>query len=105
MIYEDFAFSENCKEKMNENRKEYQELCKKYDIYRDDLYINPEVDEDKYDVIIGRLPGFHHSEYKVIKNSPNLTMTQLALICDEGNLCFGFTNGSKIRGGIYVFED
>lgn len=105
MIYSDWAFTENEREKMAENKKEYEALCTKYNIYRNDLRVNPEVNEDKYDIIIGRLPGYNHSEYNIIKNKPNLTLLQLALICDEGNLCFGYTQGHKIKDGIYVFED
>ena len=34
--------------------------------------------------------GYAKAVYQVISNPENLTNDQLALICDRGNLCFGY---------------
>ncbi len=36
--------------------------------------------------------------HRVYKNGPGLSVTELALLCDEGNLCIGYRmQGSLIR--------
>ena len=93
-IYSRWAFTENEKEKSKINREIYKNLKEKYRVYRHDLKIDivdgVDVDFNDYDIIIGRKPGYHHSNYKVIKNEPKLSNEELALICDSGNLCFGY---------------
>ena len=57
---------------------------------------------DDYDIVLDRTPGYNHSTYSVIKNNTELSQLELALICDDGNLCFGYTmQGSQF----YIFED
>lgn len=34
--------------------------------------------------------GYGTDKYLILSNPKNLTQDQLALICDEGNLCFGY---------------
>ena len=34
--------------------------------------------------------GYGTAKYLILSNPKNLTQDQLALICDEGNLCFGY---------------
>lgn len=106
-IYSGWAFTENEREKAKVNLSIYEQLHSKYKVYRNDLKINltdgEDLNFDDYDVIIGRKPCYHHGEYKVYKNKPNLTKDELALLCDTGNLCFGYrTMGTN---GFYVFED
>lgn len=102
-IYNGWAFTANEREKGKINREIHDELMKKHKIYRHDLRFTPDVDLEKYDVVIGREPGYAHSKYNVIKNGPNLTTDELLLICDGGNLCFG---GSSISSNqLRVNED
>ena len=45
------------------------------------------------DVVYGRVGGsYGNSLYEIYKNTPNLSKTELALICDNGNLCFGHSS-------------
>lgn len=37
---------------------------------------------------VGR--GYGHNKYVVVENPEDLSLDELALICDEGNLCFGY---------------
>lgn len=96
-IYSSWAFTENEFEKGNINCEIYEELCKKYKISRYEVE-NP----DDYDIVLDRTPGYNHSTYRVIKNTTNLSQLELALICDSGNLCFGY----RMEGSLfYIFED
>lgn len=107
IIYSQWAFTENEREKAKINREIYNELKTKYKVYRHDLkqYLKDKVDVnfDEYDVVIGRNACYHHGEYSIHKNAPNLNRDELALLCDSGNLCFGY----KMIGinEFYVFED
>ena len=92
-IYSPWAFTENEFEKGRMNHDIYNELKSKYIIFRSD-FKNKIIDGfdicfDDYDIVIGRKPGYHHSVYYVYKNAPKLSVAELALICDGGNLCFG----------------
>ena len=92
-VYSPWAFTENEREKYHINRDIYKELKSKYKIFRSDfknkIIDGADIDFDDYDIVIGRKPGYHHSVYYVYKNAPNLSVAELALICDGGNLCFG----------------
>lgn len=96
-IYSSWAFTENESEKGNINREIYKELCKKYKISRYEVE-NP----DDYDIVLDRTSGYNHSTYRVIKNTTNLSQLELALICDSGNLCFGYRMDGSL---FYIFED
>lgn len=56
-----------------------------------------------YDVAIQFVGvGYAHQKYRVIKNEPNLPTKDLAILCDNGNLCFGY----RVEGGcICVYTD
>ena len=85
-VYSQWAFSSHEFEKRDINMSIYDELNKKYKIskYKID---NP----DDYDVIIKfDQSGYASKTYEVIKNGPGLSTDELALICDSGNLCFGY---------------
>lgn len=100
-IYDGWAFSKNEREKGSMNNEIYEELRSKYKVTQ---YFNKDRDNlDDFDVALSRKPGYNHSVYSVIKNSPNLSRLELALIADGGNLCFGFTN--EYNGDLHVFED
>lgn len=96
-IYSSWAFTDNESEKGKINREIYEELSKKYRIARREVD-NP----DDYDLILQRTAGYNHSVYKVLKNTTNLSQSEIALICDTGNLCFGYRmDGARY----YIFED
>lgn len=99
-IYDGWAFTENEREKAKMNREIYNELREKYRVTQ---YFNSQKDNlDDYDVALHRTSGYNHSTYEILKNEPNLSRLELALIADDGNLCFGFSNR---QNGLYVFED
>lgn len=101
-IYSPWAFTENEDEKAASNRQIYEKLMKEYRVYRHDSKIDLEDRVDcnlaDYDVVIGRKAGYAHTLYKIRKNRPSLSNDELALLCDHGNLCFGYSmQGDMIR--------
>jgi hypothetical protein len=77
-IYSSYAFTENEEEKQQINRGIFQEI------------------KDKAKVKLVKT-GYASSFYEVVSNPENLSTLELALICDRGNLCFGYrTEGRKI---------
>lgn len=96
-VYVSWAFSENENEKMKINHKIYEDLNKKYKIS-----YNSKDNQDEFDLIISRTPAHHHSLHRIIKNSTSLSRDELALVCDRGNLCFGYTMEGQ---QFYIFED
>lgn len=102
-IYNGWAFTDNEEEKGRANQEAFDVLKSKYNVYRHSSNWQPNVDLDKYDVVIGRKAEYKSSQYNIIKNKPNLSTLELLLLCDDGNLCFG---GRKIYDTILkVFED
>lgn len=80
-IYNSWAYSQNETEKSEINREIYEEI------------------KDKAEVEwVGS--GYGHTKYKVISNPNNLSELELALICDSGNLCFGY----RTEGGFIVIH-
>lgn len=74
-------------ERRETNMKIYKELCEKYKISNDIEYQNP----CDFDVIISlKRKNVTTYVYEIIKNEPKLSKKKLALICDKGNLCFGY---------------
>jgi hypothetical protein len=57
----------------------------------------------QYDVVIEHAGyGYAHKRYKVLRNTPRLNTEDLAIICDRGNLCFGY----RVEGSIIcVYTD
>ncbi|MBO7043619.1 hypothetical protein J6W34_03620 [bacterium] len=91
-IYSNWAFSDNEKEKGQMNIEIVHELKKKYKINQgEDSDIIYEVSHCKY-----------RSKYYIKKCPDSVTLDELALICDNGNLCFGYTGTKKL---IEVYED
>lgn len=58
---------------------------------------------EEYDVVVTMVGvGYAHHKYRVLVNKPQLSTKDLAIICDEGNLPFGY----RVQGGlIYVHTD
>ena len=51
---------------------------------------------NEYDVVVNNFSQrYGTSEYEIIKNGPGLSEKELALICDDGNLCFGYSAHGK----------
>lgn len=75
----------------------YKELKEQYKIKRGTYGLTPEA-MNEYDVVVASVGiGYAHKKYRVVKNTPGLSTEDLAIICDEGNLCFGYrTEGSII---------
>lgn len=108
-IYPGYAFSENESEKSKINHEIYEEFCKKYRIARGTSRWNKEekkmvpINDADFDVIVECIQNRYGSNvYSVEKNGPGLSDTELALICDSGNICFNYT---KEAGHIVIFTD
>ena len=91
-IYSNWAFSDNEKEKGQMNIEIFHELKNKYKINQgENSDIIYEVSHCKY-----------RSKYYIKKCPDSVTLDELALICDGGNLCFGYSGTKKL---IEVSED
>lgn len=103
-IYNKWAFTENEREKAESNRNAYNELKEKYKILMISEYRKPTEEElANNDIVISRRACYKHGEYIVYKRPAELTDDEMALICDCGNLCFGYTSSQHCD--YYVFED
>ncbi len=72
----------------------YKELMEKYKFK---IGRPSEINMDDYDVVVSYSVGYAHARYTVLKNAPNLTDREIALLCDDGNLCYGYrVEGSTI---------
>lgn len=95
----------------------YKELNEKYNIAHGTFNMVPrdfegtlrerkELIEDvmlAYDVVVDYAgAGYAHQKYRVLRNTPNLSAKDLAIICDKGNLCFGYRAEGSI---ICVYTD
>lgn len=92
-IYSPWAFTENESEKAKINNAIYKELKEKYKILKVSdvdhrLPTNEELEQN--DIVISRKACYAHGEYKIYKCPDEITLDELALICDGGNLCFGY---------------
>ena len=79
------------------NYARYKELCDTYKILRSTYGKSSEELEEADIIVEGAGVGYAHTKYRVVKNKPRLSYKDLAIICDSGNLCFGYrTEGSII---------
>lgn len=102
-VYKSWAFTENELEKRDINSLIYKELKDKYKISRSTRVYNStlkgmeDVILDDYDIVLDSTPCYGHTKYKIVKNNTELSRDEIALICDRGNLCFGYRmEGSMI---------
>lgn len=109
-IYKNWAFTENEREKAESNMNAYNELKEKYKILMISIskygseYRKPTEEElANNDIVISRRACYKHGEYIVYKRPVELTDDEIVLICDRGNLCFGYTTSQHCD--YYVFED
>jgi hypothetical protein len=96
-VYSSYAFKENEREMMKINSEIYNELKEKYKILKvsDIDHKAPTKEEiEQNDVVYSRKACYGHGEYKIYKCPEEITIDELALICDDGNLCFGY-RGNK----------
>lgn len=104
-IYSPWANTENEKEKSAINMEIYKELNSKYKIAKVsdiDHKIPTEDEINNNDIVYSRKACYAHGEYRIYKCPDEVAIDELALICDEGNLCFGYSGNRK---SIKVFED
>lgn len=84
--------------KRDERVKRYNELMQKYRIAK-----GPVTNTNNFDVIVSWVgAGCGNAKYMVEKNTPGLSNDDLALICDGGNLCFGYRTEDRC---IVVYTD
>ncbi len=102
-VYSPWAFTANEDEKRHSNTRLYKELCEKYRVARRMWDDSRTLNLDDYDVVIYRTARYLRSEYRIAKNAPALSNDELALLCDQGNLCFG--HKVERNGIITVWED
>ena len=77
-------------EKAKSNREVYEELHKKYKIVGMDEYLESD-NKEQFDVVIRFIGvGYACVRYEIKVNKPELSMRECALLCDGGNLCFGY---------------
>lgn len=80
------------------NYERYQELCEKYRVTRREPQLVGKTLDD-FDVVVHHVgTGYAHVKYAVLKNTVRLSTEDLAIICDEGNLPFGY----RTQGGIII---
>lgn len=100
-IYSPWAFTENEEGKRKANIETYNEIKDKATIVYGEEKKNEVLNSTDKAVIGYCGNGYAHTKYKVIRDC-GLTTAELALICDSGNLCFGY----RVEGSfIIVYTD
>lgn len=101
-IYSSWAFSDNEKAKGKINYQIYQEDLKpKSKQFHGEQ--NPTDEETKeFTCYKCTHHGYGHNKYRILSNPHNFSELELALICDGGNLCFGYR---KEYGTIVIHTD
>jgi len=94
-IYSSYAFSENDIEKMKINIEIYKELKEKAVVIYNQEKATDELLKGKT-VLLDYKHGYAHTDYKVLSNPHNLSTLEMALVCDGGNLCFGYRTSGNI---------
>nr|DAJ45269.1 MAG TPA: hypothetical protein [Caudoviricetes sp.] len=91
-VYPSWAYTENQYEKRDINMKIYEELKEKYKINK---YASENIEE--YDIVF-EFNGFGYANksFKILSNKAGLSSDELALIADDGNLCFGYKRTGDI---------
>ena len=84
-------------EQIMQNQERYKELCAKYRIshfaeqYNQVTKSFEPINFNDYDVIIkAEGQSYASHRYQIIKAPKELTNDDLAIICDNGNCCFGY---------------
>jgi hypothetical protein len=98
-IYSSWAFSENEREKAKTNYEIYTEIKDKAKCF---YGTNEPTEEDKKNFMCYRNcgSGYAHTKYQILSNPHNFSTLEQALICDNGNLCFGY----RVENGLIVIH-
>lgn len=105
-IYDKWAYTSNEEERKISNSKAFKELQENYKILRSngDNHVKPTQEYlDKYDFIYSSKIINNGIEYIVYKYPKELNNDEIALICDMGNLCMGYSIFKKYGNGI-IFQ-
>ena len=100
-VYSGWALKENAIEMSKINKEIYKSLKPKvkmcYVDYRTKTLDCTSDDLQKYCCITPYGHGYGTIKYRVLSNPYGFTKDQLALICDDGNLCYGYRqDGSDV---------
>lgn len=114
-IHSNWAFGSSITNPYEQNRQSLNELNEKFKISTSDSYFDDNLRKfikytpeelDQFDVVIGNpITTYARKNYQIIKNKPGLSSLELALICDDGNLCFGYHGGSQEGQSISIYTD
>jgi hypothetical protein len=101
-IYSSYAFKENEGEKGRMNRLIYEEDLKpkSKEFYGNNTPTEEDLKQFACYKYVGS--GYAHKKYQFLSNPYNFSTLQQALICDEGDLCFGY----RVEGrNIVIYTD
>lgn len=100
-VYNGYAFTENEREKAKINYEIYKELHSKYKILvTGSRPLDEELEEN--DIVYSRKACYGHADYRVWRCPEVLTINELLLIFDGGNLCFG---GYRQSDNLYTVNE
>lgn len=105
IIYNSWAFTSNEEEKFKINKEILEELKNRYKICKvsDANHKEPTKEQlEENDIVFSRSAEYLQGDYRIYKCPDEITVDEMALICDDGNLCFGYRGDRK---HITVFED
>jgi hypothetical protein len=99
-IYVSWAFSENEEEKRDMNNSIYKEDLKPKS---KQFWADIPTEEELKTLTCYRCTGhgYGNNKYSILSNPHKFNINQLALICDGGNLCFGY----RIRSSRHFFRE
>lgn len=104
-IYNSWAFTQNEEEKFKINKQILEELENKYKICKvsDINHKEPTKEQlEENDIVFSRSAEYLQGDYRIYKCPDEINVDEIALICDDGNLCFGYRGDRK---HIIVYED
>lgn len=100
-VYSEWAFTRNEREKSKINKDIYQALkVNAKQFYRDQEPTKEEMQQFMCYKCLKH--GYARNTYTTYSNPNKLSLDELALICDSGNLCFGYSGNSK---AIVIYTD
>lgn len=103
MIHKEWAFRSDAERCAAENKEELAKLEGRYVFVERGQEPWAVVAANKDKTVIRRLmPTAGQLHFKIEWNGAHLTADELALVCDNGNLCFGYSRGGEY---INVFTD
>ena len=101
-----WAFSDKALEKRDENRKTFLRLYPKTKrVWVDSITKLLNItDNDLAEFMCYQQceSGYGNVEYKILSNPFNFTKDECALVCDNGNLCYGYRSLGANKFTIYI---